>query len=208
MKSYYDLIREGIIDFKTQLLEHYSSINLDEIECLIIYKLYQYEKENDNSLNINKIASKMSLSIDELSNIIASLVSKGYIELKADENSEIFREEYSINPTIKELAYYLENGDKLTLTDETGELVKKTVTELEKILNKPLSPFELQTVSKWFYECKYEYSLIEEELKKLSFAKFPNINLLDRNLKASKDNSLTENDIIRLQEALKKKYGK
>ena len=107
----------------------------------------------------------------------------------------------------KELAYYLENGDKIQVIDETGEKVKNTITELERILNKALSFYEMQVVNKWFYEYKYDYSLIQEELKKLSSVKFPNVNLLERNLKASSNNEITESDLQKLQNALKKKYG-
>ena len=149
----------------------------------------------------------MSLDVDTLGNNITSLVNKGFLELKADETEDTFKEEFFIDLTIKELAYYLENGDKIQVIDETGEKVKNTITELERILNKALSFYEMQVVNKWFYEYKYDYSLIQEELKKLSSVKFPNVNLLERNLKASSNNEITESDLQKLQNALKKKYG-
>ncbi len=207
MKSYYDLLKEGLIDFGSNLLDNYSKLGLSETECLIIYKLYKLTKNNDYCLNICELSKNMSLDSDSLSSFITALVNKGFVELKVDETDDAFKEEFSIDLAIKELAYYLENGDKVLIIDETSEQIKKATVELEKIFSKPLSYYEIQVVSKWFYEYKYEYSLIEEELKKLASAKYPNINLIDRNLKANKNNDLTDNDILKLQEALKKKYG-
>ena len=207
MKSYYELIKEGMIDFGSNFFDNYAKLGLNEVECLIIYKLYLISKSNTQLLDLNELSKKMSLDTDSLSSNITSLVNKGFIELKADETEEGFREEFSIDLAIKELAYYLENGDKIQIIDETGEKVKTTTTELEKILNKPLSFFEIQVVSKWFYEYKYDYSLIQSELKKLASSKYPNINLIDRNLKANSNSDLTENDFMKLQNALNKKYG-
>ena len=207
MKSYYDLIKEGLIDFGSNLLDNYAKLGLNEVECLIIYKLYQVSKNNTQLLNLEELSKKMSLDVDTLGNNITSLVNKGFLELKADETEDTFKEEFFIDLTIKELAYYLENGDKIQVIDETGEKVKNTITELERILNKALSFYEMQVVNKWFYEYKYDYSLIQEELKKLSSVKFPNVNLLERNLKASSNNEITESDLQKLQNALKKKYG-
>lgn len=207
MKSYYELIKEGMIDFGSNFLDNYAKLGLNEVECLIIYKLYLISKSNTQLLDLNELSKKMSLDTDSLSSNITSLVNKGFIELKADETEEGFREEFSIDLAIKELAYYLENGDKIQIIDETGEKVKTTTTELEKILSKPLSFFEIQVVSKWFYEYKYDYSLIQSELKKLASSKYPNINLIDRNLKANSNSDLTENDFMKLQNALNKKYG-
>ena len=207
MKSYYDLIKEGLIDFGSNLLDNYAKLGLNEVECLIIYKLYQVSKNNTQLLNLEELSKKMSLDVDTLGNNITSLVNKGFLELRADETEDTFKEEFFIDLTIKELAYYLENGDKIQVIDETGEKVKNTITELERILNKALSFYEMQVVNKWFYEYKYDYSLIQEELKKLSSVKFPNVNLLERNLKASSNNEITESDLQKLQNALKKKYG-
>ena len=207
MKSYYELIKEGMIDFGSNFLDNYAKLGLNEVECLIIYKLYLISKSNTQLLDLNELSKKMSLDTDSLSSNITSLVNKGFIDLKADETEEGFREEFSIDLAIKELAYYLENGDKIQIIDETGEKVKTTTTELEKILNKPLSFFEIQVVSKWFYEYKYDYSLIQSELKKLASSKYPNIKLIDRNLKANSNSDLTENDFMKLQNALNKKYG-
>ena len=207
MKSYYELIKEGMIDFGSNFLDNYAKLGLNEVECLIIYKLYLISKSNTQLLDLNELSKKMSLDVDSLGNNITSLVNKGFLELKADETEDTFKEEFFIDLTIKELAYYLENGDKIQVIDETGEKVKNTITELERILNKALSFYEMQVVNKWFYEYKYDYSLIQEELKKLSSVKFPNVNLLERNLKASSNNEITESDLQKLQNALKKKYG-
>ena len=39
MKSYVDLMKENIIDFGNLIWEKYYLLNLNEIECMVLYKL-------------------------------------------------------------------------------------------------------------------------------------------------------------------------
>ena len=41
MKSYFDLIKNNVIDFEKTLLEKYYEIGLTETECLVLLRLYQ-----------------------------------------------------------------------------------------------------------------------------------------------------------------------
>ena len=52
MKSYVDLMKENIIDFGNLILEKYYLLNLNEIECMVLYKLNKYSKEVNNILNL------------------------------------------------------------------------------------------------------------------------------------------------------------
>ena len=75
MKSYVDLMKENIIDFGNLILEKYYLLNLNEIECMVLYKLNKYSKEVNNILNLSDLEKKMKLDINQLGDVLAGLVS-------------------------------------------------------------------------------------------------------------------------------------
>lgn len=209
MKSYIELIQEELIDFKKLLLEKYYLINITETECLVLLRLYEYSKTKNNNLNINEICQKMSLDKDELSNIIAGLVSKGFITLKiSDEESDSFLEEFSLEDTFKELAYAIDSEEKKVDKDNLSEKVKTILRLLEKKNNKLLSPFEMELVRKWIYEYQYDMDIIKEEIEKTFKTRNPSVSLVDRNLYAKTRESISSDDVETAQEILKRIYGK
>ena len=155
MRSYLDLIKEGIIDFQKILLDKYYILGLNESECLVLLRLYQNSnktnKDLKNILDLTQLKKTTSLDQDALGDIVAKLVSKGFITLNIDESNGTFTESYSLEDTYKELAYVLENNDVVKVDNETSIQMKKTVKNIEVIVKKMLTPFELEMIKKWYY---------------------------------------------------------
>lgn len=209
MKSYIELIKEGIIDFKKLLLNKYFLINITETECLVLLRLYEYSKSKNNCLNITEISQKMSLDKDELSNIVAGLVSKGFITLSiSDSENEFFLEEFSLEETYKELAYVVDLEERKNDKDTLSEKVKTILRLLEQKNNKLLSPFEIEIVRKWVYEYQYDINIIKEEVEKTFKQRNPSVSLVDRNLFARTRETINADDVETAQEILNRMYGK
>lgn len=209
MKSYIELIKEGIIDFKKLLLDKYFLINITETECLVLLRLYEYSKSKNNCLNITEISQKMSLDKDELSNIVAGLVSKGFITLSiSDSENEFFLEEFSLEETYKELAYVVNLEERKNDKDNLSEKVKTILRLLEQKNNKLLSPFEIEIVRKWVYEYQYDINIIKEEVEKTFKQRNPSVSLVDRNLFARTRETINADDVETAQEILNRMYGK
>lgn len=211
MRSYCDLLKDGIIDFEKTLLDKYFLLDLDETECMLLLRLYQLSKQyldNSYSLNINYLKSKMSLKEDDLSDKIANLVSKGFITLQINESDNEILEIYSLDQTYEELAYLLENNDVKREKNETSILMRKTASTIEGIVNKMLTPFEIEIIKKWFYDAKYSQENINKAIEKVSKVKNPSVQAIDRVLYSQTTESIENDDIIKAQEILKRKYGK
>lgn len=209
MKSYVDLMKENIIDFGSLLLDKYYLLNLNETECMVLYKLSKYSKEVNNILNLSYLEKKMNLDTNQLGNVIAGLVSKGFITLKmSDDDKGTFLEEFSLEDAYKELSYVLEDGEKKAINDQVNNDIKMILKMLESKNNKPLSPIEMQIVQKWFYEYKYDLELIKEQIEKTYKNKNASITIVDRQLFAKSRESITTDEIEAAQEILKRKYGK
>ncbi len=209
MKSYVDLMKENIIDFGNLILEKYYLLNLNEIECMVLYKLNKYSKEVNNILNLSDLEKKMKLDINQLGDVLAGLVSKGFVTLKmSDDEKGTLIEEFSLEDAYKELSYVLENGERKIENDQVNKDFQEVLKLLESKNNKPLSPIEMQKVQKWFFEYKYDFELIKEQIEKTYKNKNASVSIVDRQLFAKSRETLTSDEIEAAQEILKRKYGK
>lgn len=207
MRTYTDLIKEEIIDFKKLLLEKYYLLSLNETEAFVVMRLYERSKFT-NTLVIPEIVKKMSIKEDELGDIIAKLVAKGLLTLTICDENDTFTEEFSLEETYKELAYLLENNDKVKEKNEQSIMMKNLVKKIELVSNRQLSPFEYEIIRKWVYEYKYDIGLIESLIIKSSKLKKITCEMIDRMLYAETHSTVTEDDVRKAQELLEKKYGK
>lgn len=160
MNSYAKLIETHIISFKEVLVLNYKRIELNEQEAMIIILLYEQKKHSNNALSVSSIEKYVTIPHNELSQMIVSLVERGYIELQMNGNQECF----SLLPTINRLGAALGQNDDL---DYKGE-IKLIVSDLEKTYARPLTASELLIVQRWITE---EYSIdliknaVQESLK-------------------------------------------
>ena len=53
MSQYYSLLKNGKIDFSESLLEKYTLIGLDEIDCVLLIKVHKVLKDNNNANEVN-----------------------------------------------------------------------------------------------------------------------------------------------------------
>lgn len=212
MRSYLDLIKEGIIDFQKNLLDKYYLLGLSEAECLVVLRLYQYSdklnKDFKNVLDLTQIKKTTSLDQDTLGNIIAKLVAKGFLTLTIDDTNGSVIETYSLEDCFKELAYLLENNDVVKIDNEVSLQMKQTVKNVELIVKKMLTPFEIEMIKKWYYDYKYEQDKILNAITKVSKMKSPSVQAIDRVLYSDSHTSIDETDISKAQEIIKRKYGK
>ena len=151
----------------------------------------------------------MKLDINQLGDVLAGLVSKGFVTLKmSDDEKGTLIEEFSLEDAYKELSYVLENGERKIENDQVNKDFQEVLKLLESKNNKPLSPIEMQTVQKWFFEYKYDFELIKEQIEKTYKNKNASVSIVDRQLFAKSRETLTSDEIEAAQEILKRKYGK
>ena len=178
MKTYFELIKEELINFDKILFDYYHKLNLNETECLVIYHLHTLLINNDNSFNVSKLENKMSINYDEISNVIINLVNKGFIHLELKNDTEVF----NLDGTYKQLSFILENNEQNDNNKTINLEFKNLVKILEEKFNKIITPNELTIVKKWFYDYKYDINIINEEVEKISKKKTGSIAMVDRSL--------------------------
>ena len=207
MNQYQEMLEKGIIGFERLLLETYYLLEITEVDVIILIKLNDYLKKRKNVLILNDIISTMSIKEETFSKRVAFLVSKGFVNLELDEDNN---ETFSLKGLYSRLAIILENGKDDSNKKTSDSEMYNIINTLEKESKTILSPIELEIVSKWFFEYKYSFDLIESMVLKALKDKRANVRYIDK-LLAKSDKKIekisgTENPNI--QELFNKVYDK
>lgn len=177
MKSYYELLKSNVIDFDKLIIDKYHLLGLDEANTIILIKLNNLLKSGNSTLSLNKVASGVSISIEELSERVLKLVNDGFVTMKIDSKG---KETFDIDQTLKRLSIIVNDEDYKKEHDERNNDIKYIVTVLEREFKKILSPIEREVVNKWVYEYKYPLTQIEYAINDALKYKNRGINYIDK----------------------------
>lgn len=174
----FNLIKNNIIQFDRLLIEKYYVLDLDETDAIILIRLNDLLKRGERLFSVRAVASSMKIDESECGKRIVELVKRGFIalELSGKDAKEIF----SLDETYRRLAYLLEDSEAKANDAEINEKIKYAVRLLESELKKTLSPIELEIVSRWYIEKKYDHRKIEEAILKSLKNKYRSVNYIDR----------------------------
>jgi len=174
----FNLIKNNIIQFDRLLIEKYYVLDLDETDAIILIRLNDLLKQGERLFSVRAVASSMKIDESECGKRIVELVKRGFIalELSGKDAKEIF----SLDETYRRLAYLLEDSEAKANDAEINEKIKYAVRLLESELKKTLSPIELEIVSRWYIEKKYDHRKIEEAILKSLKNKYRSVNYIDR----------------------------
>lgn len=204
MKRYYDLLKDNIIDFDKLILEKYYMLGLNEVEAIILIKLNNLLKKGERSLSLNEVVPFMSISEEECSERIVKLVEEGFIAIEFTNVKS--KETFNLDETYRKLSLILLDENNAKASDEKKELLKETITLLEKELKKILSPIEREIVSKWYYEYQYDPKDIDEAIMNALKYKNRGIQYIDRTL-FKNNNKVEENETnTEIEELFKQVY--
>jgi DNA replication protein len=180
----YNLIKNDIIQFDKLIIEKYSQLGIDEVDTIILIRLNDLLKRGKRLLQVEEIAPSMKIKEEELGRRIVDLVTKGYITLEL--SSIDAKETFNLDETYRRLSYLLDADNQNQSDSHLNIQMKSTVKLLEKELNKILSPLELEMVSRWYLEDKYDENAIQEAILKALKYKNRGVAYIDRSLAASK----------------------
>lgn len=156
------LIKAKTIDFTQVLIQNYKVIGLNETSAMVVAKLYYLAEENDNFLELEKLAKEVTINMEQLGDLIIDLVNKGYLELTLDNNG---KETFSIDGTIEKIAVILDNGSNDEVLSARQEKLSLVVTYVETTFSKTCSASDLVIINAWL-DSNYEYDDIKNAVFK------------------------------------------
>lgn len=155
MTSVARLIKAKTISFTEEIITHYKELNLTETEAIVLIFLFRKLDDQDNILSTSALTKKMTLSEDELSNLVVGLVQKGFIEISMEEGVESFE----LDGVYEALAAVL-NQKNTTAFIDRQDMLSQIVLYVETTYAKPCAPADLMIINSWL-DLGYSYNEIK-----------------------------------------------
>ena len=147
------MVTEGL-DFNFLLLENYKKLHINEDELATIFMIKHFIDHGNPFVNADLLSLKMSLDVKKIDEILAGLLTRGFIEYVTKGKKTVT----TLNPLIEKLftEYQLTiSKDKKTTSDKAKEELKNIYGQFEKLLARPLSQVEFSKIREWV---SYGYS--------------------------------------------------
>lgn len=158
------LIKNKTISFTEELITYYTLLKINEEETLILIHLYRQLEKNDNLLSVKSLAEKMTLSENDISQLLIHLVKLGYIELLISEGEEVFH----LDGAYEALANAMSENDQSCKYKNRQDLLSQLILYVESTYAKPCSPADLTILNQWLdlgYSSKEIKSAVLDSLK-------------------------------------------
>ena len=169
------------------LIKYISKLNLETNEFIMI--LYFLNNKDKLILNPQKISDDIYISQNEVLEIINNLLEKGYISIEMSKENNIIEEYISLDMFFAKI-------NSLLIENEKNDNLNDVYSKIEKEFRRPLSPIELETISKWT-ESNISEELIESALRESVLNGVTSIRYIDKILfEWNKKGYKNSNDII------------
>ena len=143
MNSIAKLIKSKTISFNEMMIRHYKKLGLNETETMVLMHLYMLQEEA-SVLSASDIKDKVSISENDVSNIIVNLIQKGFIDLSIDDSG---KETYNLDPVIEGIGNIIEGNSK-NENNKVGD-VQEITSYIETSFGRVLNSNDLKLVNEW-----------------------------------------------------------
>ena len=167
------------IDMEYVLLENYKKLGITETELAVIFMIQHLLKQGNTLITQELLALKMTLSIQNIDQVLSHLLSKRLIEFESD-NGEM-------KTTLKPLEQRLYREFEVALLKRREESLEKGFDTqvqniygvFEKEFGRTLSPAEFQKIREWI-SLGYEEDVIIDALHEALDANKKSIRSIDK----------------------------
>ena len=137
------------IDFRFLLLENYKKLKISENQLAIILMIDHLVSQGNPFITADLLSLKMSLDIKEIDNLLADLLTRGFVEYVTLNNKTVT----SLNPLKEKL--YREFQISISKENEAkgnakiNEELNNIFATFEQELGRQLSPLEISRIREW-----------------------------------------------------------
>ena len=143
------------IDFRFLLLENYKKLNIREEEVTTILMIDHLIGQGNPFINADLLSLKMTLDVKSIDQILANLLTRGFIEYISKGNKTITSLDPLKQKLYREFQLTLNKEQETQKSKQINECLQNIYGEFEKLLNRPLSPVEFSRIREWV---SYGYS--------------------------------------------------
>ncbi|GAA0297359.1 DNA replication protein [Gracilibacillus halotolerans] len=170
-----DTLLANMINLPKKLLTDYKKIGLNEQQLAILLQIQVAKYSDVYFPTPEELANHVTMSKDECSMILQTLIQHGYLEIIDEEDRGIRKEIYSLEPLWNKLLNEPKDEAK-EIKQDFGELFQRFETEF----GRPLSPFEIELINQWIDEDQNDVAIILAALREAVLMSKLNFKYIDR----------------------------
>lgn len=154
-------IRNITVPVNKILFDHYSELDLDESELIILIKLMQHHTDTQPLPDITKLIKGTTLTTKSINMIIQQLLTKEFIKIYNETDGQQHAELLSVEPTYKKLEAFL-SPEQQPAADASQ--IQELFSFIENLYGRALSPNEFQRMNSWLDDSGYSVDMIKESV--------------------------------------------
>ncbi|MCM3586535.1 DnaD domain-containing protein [Mesobacillus maritimus] len=184
-------LREGTITIPATLLTEYKNMHLTEQELVLLLQVIHFAEKGNEFPTPAELSGRMSVSVFDCTEILRSLIQKGFIEIIDGDSEEGIRyEKYSLDPLWEKLIDRFMINQKQERVFARQEEETDLYTCFENEFGRPLSPFECETLAMWMDDDHHDPIIIKAALREAVISGKLNFRYIDRILFEWKKNGI------------------
>ena len=152
------------LDFRFLLLENYKKLKLNEQELATILMIDHLIGQGNPLVTQDLLSLKMSLDVKSIDNVLAALLTKGYIAFVTEGGKTITTLEPLKKILFREFQFSVTRENTAKGEKEVKDQLENIYQAFDKLLGRPLSPVEISKIREWV-EHGYSDEMIINALK-------------------------------------------
>ena len=137
------------IDFRFLLLENYKKLKLSEQELAVILMIDHLISQGNPLVTQDLLSLKMSLDIKSIDNVLAALLTKGYLAFVTEGGKTITTLEPLKKILFREFQFSMSKEEDRRDKKEINDQLENIYQAFDKLLGRQLSPVEISKIREW-----------------------------------------------------------
>ncbi len=177
-KNMFEKILLNQINIPLSLIENYKKIGLNEDELAVILQVYRFIREGNSFPTPRELAEHLTFEEEKCIDTLKNLMQKNILTIEEGDNDyNKISESYSLNPLWEKLFTDAKKEEEHVEEDTSIFIL------FEQEFGRPLSPFEIETISVWLDVDVIKPSLIKAGLRESVLMGKLNFRYIDRILR-------------------------
>lgn len=137
------------LDFRFLLLENYKKLKLNEQELAVILMIDHLISQGNPLVTQDLLSLKMSLDIKSIDNVLAALLTKGYIAFVTEGGKTITTLEPLKKILFREFQFSMTRESNARGEKQVNDQLENIYQAFDKLLGRQLSPVEISKIREW-----------------------------------------------------------
>ncbi|KEZ50683.1 DnaD domain-containing protein [Metabacillus indicus] len=181
---------QGYLTVPSALISNYFRLGLKEEELVLLLQVNLHLQNGNQFPTPDELSNSMTIQTSACTSLLRSLLQRGFIDIEEYEQASIKYERYSLKPLWGKLYDDLLKKEEVQFDENQEQENVNLYPVFEREFGRPLSPFEVETLSIWMDQDYHDPVIIKAALKEAVISGKLNFRYIDRILFEWKKNGI------------------